>query len=616
MSNIVLTKRMIKNEAGFTLIELMIASLMSLVILGLLAHVFRSQQKEFDTHTELNTMQANGRGATEFIARSVQNAGFNVKRGTRFLSASDHSITAVYDSDNDAVIQNNEVITYTIANTWDGTINDDFSFVSYFDVDGDGTIDSTENPLIDVEMTASGPPFNLYKVTPDATGTGIERNLIAKNIDNMIIKYYDRDANLLPIMNDTDDDGVGDVAFDADNDGNPDSGNWTFQIPMAELNDIRKVEIEILARSRNPSPREVTSSGNYVPGSLAAVTSGSTAYSDTFSRDDFTAQMAPRNLVMAPWGNIDIVATPATVDCPTPGAVTATLLDKNGQAVPATQLAFTATGTGITLGSPTANTDSNGDRTTTVVFDYASPFLTSTVSASAQVIDITGESRPVYNATPIGFTFGGGNFNEPFDGSQTIAWDDLVTGTGFEIPPGQEYFTSSLPGPGVLVGSVNGCAPWQDYIVQTNVSHTGTFNNDDYYGVILRHQDQDNYYWARMRYLSFSPGFYLLEVGRTVAGTESVMASIDILSELALQTPSETYTTPGTYTLKAQVQGTEIKAKFWKPADPTDPGADEPLTWQVTGNHSSFTSGKFGVIAKDDIFQFDDLSLENAPPIL
>ncbi len=609
MSNIVFTTRMKKNEAGFTLLELMIASLMSLVILGLLAHVFRSQQKEFDTHTELNTMQANGRGATEFIARSVQNAGFNVKRGTRFLSASDHSITAVYDSDNDTIIQNNEVITYTIANTWDGTINDNFSFVSYFDVDGDGAIESTENPLINVEMTASGPPFNLYKVTPDATGTGIERNLIAKNIDNMIIKYYDRDANLLPVMNDTDDDGIGDIAFDADNDGNPDSGNWTFQIPIAELNDIRKVEIEILARSRNPSPREVTSSGNYAPGSLAAVTSGSTAYSDLFSRDDFTAQMAPRNLVMAPWGNIDIVATPATVNCPTPGTVTATLLDKNGQAVPATELAFTATGTGITLGSPTANTDSNGDRTTTVVFDYSTPFLTSTVSASAQVIDITGESRPVYNATPVGFTFGGGNFNEPFDGSQTIAWDDLVLGTGFEIPPGQEYFTSSLPGPGVLVGSVNGCAPWQDYIVQTNVSNpTGTFTDDqESYGIILRHQDQDNYNWARVKYFAFGSGTYVVEVGRTIAGTDTPYASVPI--------SISPYDNTEPYTLKAQVQGTEIKAKFWW-NDPGTPGTDEPTTWQVTGTNNDFTSGKFGVITTNDTFQFDDLSLENAPPTL
>ncbi len=154
MSNITYMERMKKNEAGFTFIELLIASLMALVILGLLAHVFRAQQKDFAQQTGLNTLQANGRAATDFISRSVQNAGFNVQRGTRFLSASDHYLTAVYDANNDNVISNDEVMTYTIANVWDGTADTDFSFVSHFDVDDDGAIQSGENPTVNVQMTA------------------------------------------------------------------------------------------------------------------------------------------------------------------------------------------------------------------------------------------------------------------------------------------------------------------------------------------------------------------------------------------------------------------------------------------------------------------------------
>ena len=358
MLNIDFTKRMKKNEAGFTFVELLIASAMSIIVLGLLAHVFRSQQKEFGSNTELNTMQANARGATEFITRSVQNAGFNVTRGTRFLSATDHSLTAVYDEDGDGIIQNDEVITYYLANTWNGSPSESAKFTAWFDKDSNGVMESTDSAAMVVGMTATAPPFNLYKVTPNTDGTNIERSLVARNIDNMVIKYYDKNGELLPTQTDTDDDGVGNAPYNVNNDDQPDSGNWTFNIPDSELNDIRKVEVEMIGRSRNKSPKETVSSGSYLPGSLAAVKSGSVNYNDTYYREEFTGRMAPRNLTMSPWGNIDIVANPVTVDCSdpiVPGSVTATLLDKNGSAVDLTDLAFTSTGLGITLGSPTGS---------------------------------------------------------------------------------------------------------------------------------------------------------------------------------------------------------------------------------------------------------------------
>ena len=71
-----------------------------------------------------------------------------------------------------------------------------------------------------------------------------------------------------------------------------------------------------------------------------------------------------------------------------------------------------------------------------------------------------------------------------------------------------------------------------------------------------------------------------------------------------------------TYSLKAQIQGTEIKAKYWAPADPADPSADEPSTWNITVTDTDFTSGEFGVKSWDNIFWFDDISVQNAPPII
>jgi hypothetical protein len=609
-------KQIKRNEAGFTFIELLMATAMSLIILGLLAHVFRSQEKEFSQQTGLNTMQANGRAATEFVARSVQNAGYNVNRGTRFLAASDHYLTAVYDANKDDVIQNDEVITYTLANTWSGSATDTFSFTAHYDVDGNGTITSSEDPDIDIEMTATAPPFHLYKVVPNQAGNDIERSMVARNIDNMVIKYYDRNGKLLPIMNDTDDDGVGDTVLDADDDGIPDNGNWTYQFPLAELNDIRKVEIDILARSRKPDPREVTHSGSYPSGSFAAVKTGGTSYSDKYNREDFTAQMAPRNLVMAPWGSVEMIASPVSVDCPNTSTVTATLLDANGDPISGSTINFAATGgTTTTIGSPTQTSDSSGEGSTLLTYDFSSPYFTSTISGSALVDDGSGGMKPIYSATPVSFAFSSqGGFVEPFDGSQPLAWTDVPTTAGFQTI-GEEYLSNAASG--VRTGSLNGCAPWEDYSVQTNVRLNGaTFVPLSYYGVILRYQDANNYYYAKVIY-DTSPARYKLRVGRRIAGTDTMLSEID-LNDAA---PSSTAITGGPiaydmntpYTLKAQISGNEVRARFWEPADPADPAADEPPGW-LTGTGSGFLSGLFGVFADDNTFLMDDVILGNAAP--
>lgn len=631
-------KRIKKNEAGFTFVELLIASAMSIIVLGLLAHVFRSQQKEFGSNNELNTMQANARGATEFITRSVQNAGFSVKRGTRFLSATDHSITAVYDENDDDVIQNTEVITYYLANTWNGTPTESNIFTAWFDVDNDGTIDSTESRTMTVGMTVTGPPFNLYKVNPNAAGTGVERSLVARNIDNMVIKYYDNQGRLLPWRtdpNDTDADTTDDVFFNnvtTDSPDLPDGGNWTFNMPVGELNNIRKVEVTLIGRSRNKSPKETVSSGSYLPGSLAAVKSGGTAYNDLYYREEFSSRMAPRNLTMSPWGNIDIVANPATVDCNNAGSVTATLLDGNGEAVPLTNLVFTATGTGITLDSASADTDGNGDRVTSVDYDWSTPFITSTVSASAQVNDGGGNPRPVYNATPVGFTFKGSNFLDPFDGSQAEPWSDLGGGLlRFEIPPGQEYFVSNQP-QGTEIGAINGCLPWQDYSLQTNLKQTAgsTWTLGDYMGIVLRHTDSNNYYWVILQKIAVGPPpaeelKRELRILKTVGGVTSLVPGATktlatIPEGIGSGDAPAAFADDTTYTLKAQIVGTDIRVKLWKPVDPADPAASEPPAWELGGSvtpitDASLTDGNFGVRARDQIFQFDDVFLDNPDPI-
>ena len=83
----------LKNERGFTLIELLTASVLSVLMIALIAGVFSSQRETFVLQDQLNTMQTNGRAATEFLSRAVQNAGYNVFPGNplpgRFRSLPD-----------------------------------------------------------------------------------------------------------------------------------------------------------------------------------------------------------------------------------------------------------------------------------------------------------------------------------------------------------------------------------------------------------------------------------------------------------------------------------------------------------------------------------------------
>ena len=87
------------NESGFTMTELLVGTAISLILLGLVAGIIQSQTKTFQRQSQLGQMQANGRAAVDFVTRSVQNAGYNIERGKRFLAASDHYLTMVFDDD-------------------------------------------------------------------------------------------------------------------------------------------------------------------------------------------------------------------------------------------------------------------------------------------------------------------------------------------------------------------------------------------------------------------------------------------------------------------------------------------------------------------------------------
>ncbi len=576
------------NEQGFTLVELLVASAVSLVLMAILAGVVTHQGNSFEVQNQLNTMQTNGRATTEFISRAVQNAGYNVFRGTRFLAASDHYVSAVYDQDNDGIIQNNEVMTFAPGNGPAGA-GETFNINPYFDRDGDGEVAGTETATFPVSMTLTGPPYNMYKVIPDNVGTGVTRHLMARNIDNVVIRYFDRNDNPLPVG----------VAVDGNGIPIP---PYNFAGVEAQLNDIRRVDIQVLARTKEANPRNINfPTGTYVTGSVATLGGGAT-YNDAFYRETFTANQSPRNLVMAPWGKMDVVANPLSVNCPiSTTTVTATLVDSVGDPVPSgTNINFVASA-GATVNPLVSTTNSLGEATTQVSYDWAAPNASITVSANSLIL-ANGEQYPVFSASSANFQSGTGTFADTFTGGLDPNWvelDNLADIDEFDSDPLVNPGVDSLimTPSGAITRAINGCS-WQKYQVEYELTADGDINDGRFVGGYLRYVNAGNNY-------SFL--IYRKNTGLDCAGVGGGLgrnACLKIIhwngfftNELA--TIEADFNANVQYKMLAQVEDDFLRAKIW---DPLALEAGNPLGLaDPNSGNWDYTDGTFQSVYRIEI---------------
>ena len=563
------------NERGFTLTELLIGTAISLSLLALIAGIIQSQGDTFSRQSQLGQMQANGRAAIDFITRSVQNAGFNVTRGKRFLAASDHYITMVYDEDNDAVIQNDEVFTYAVSDPA-GTNNETFTISPFFDEDGDGVVDGAETRDYDISLALTGPPFHFYLITPNNGDNGVQKNKVARNIDNLVIRYWDKDGDPLPIG----------VAVDGD--GNPVP---PYFVPDDELNDIRKVDMEIITLSNDEDPNgNYVNNGTYLAGSVAATSSGSTSFSDSFHRETFTGVTSPRNLVTAPWGKLTLVAEPSPISCPDDSTtVTASVVDSEGEAVDAGISVTFNTSDGSV--NPVSNsTGGSGDATSTLTYDWSSPSVTVTVSASA-LIDVDGEDYPVFNAIPVSFESGTGIFTDDFDDGNSDGWTEAGA-TNWNVAAGQ-YKTASN-GDGV---SSNGCAAWQDYEAQVEIKRNGSLGSTEYVGLVFRFQNSTQYYLAKL-YCSSNCGGSSSDDVYSVA-----LETFDSGATSTLASSTFTFDDNEYYSLKVSAIGDELNAKIWQTS------TAEPADWDITATDVTYTQGEIGLTTTKNTTTFDNVAV-------
>ena len=370
-----------------------------------------------------------------------------------------------------------------------------------------------------------------------------------------------------------------------------------YKISASELNDIHRLDVEIITRSRNEDPNpEYLNSGTYLAGSAAtrgAVAEGVPApyrYSDRYRRATFKAVTSLRNLVVTP-GELSMAANPLTlVGCPdNTSTITATVLDGDGVGADNTTVTFnTSEGT---LDPVSVATTGTGDATTVLTYEWEQPSVTATVSASAPI-----DGRLVLNAIPISFGWDTtGTFTDNFDDGNSHGWTEEGTGN-WNVVDGQ-YKVASGPGSSARL---NGCAALQNYEAQVDIQVDSLSTRRKYVGLFVRYQSPDQYYSATLHHCwtcTSDPNnnnTHTLKLRKYDSGNLSLLSKIDI---------APTFDQGAFYTLKTSVNGDDFKVKFWKTGDP------EPDDWEIEATDTSYTSGKIALATKQIQATFDKVAV-------
>ena len=588
-------------EKGFTLIEIMVGSAVAIFLFALVSGIIKSQGNIFSRQSSLSQMETNGRAAIDFLSRSIQNAGYNISRGSKFLAASDHYISTVFDENDDGVIQNDEIITLSVSNIAKQD-TETFTITPYFDFDDDGQVDNTETQDYEIGLALHGPPFNIYQFTPSKNDSSIVKNAVVRNIDNLVIRYFDKNNSPLPE----------EVSLDANGFAIP-----PYILSKAELSQIRKIEFEIIVRSSDEDPNEsFVDRGTYLIGSIAAQ-SGSTSYSDRYHRSFFKAVSSPRNLVAASFGKILLSANPNPIYCPqSKTVITANLVNLEGDQVSdELEVMFNSSGGDM---NPKTALLFRGETTSALNYDWASPIFTSTVSASTQ-IEFEGKNIAIYDAIPVTFD---GQFLDDFDSGLKPGWiEHPKSSPGFSrwVVKEGKYKTRETG----ENESINGCELLRNYEALVNIQKSTNHAEGDYFGLILRSPSDLNnttsgYYMVRVVCFSCegtnsSNHRYRLELVDKQGSFDSILTSVDL-------EPSEfSFLAGEDYTLKAIVADDVLIGKFWKSSElePSDNPAETPKQADppeparngrsIKTSNSSYSRGKIGLASNTSKNNFDNL---------
>lgn len=251
-------KTLRKGQSGFTMVEILVALVLSLLLLTGVYNVFISQQKAYTVEDQLTELMQNVRVGMDFIMRDLRMAGYdpnaNLPGGVQIFGFTDSAFTESNDSSIGAA--SSQAIYFTL------------------DADGDGVIDTNGNErkayniadkyLMDGKTSgADGLLDTLQKATIDAAGAISGWQAVAENITALTFTYtyVDGDtSDTAGLPNNTD--------ADASND----------------YEDIRLVKISITARTEREDA-DFTTGFDLVP-----------TVPGTCRTRTLTAYLKPRNL--------------------------------------------------------------------------------------------------------------------------------------------------------------------------------------------------------------------------------------------------------------------------------------------------------------------------------
>jgi len=108
------------NRKGFTIIEMLIAMVISMVVLGSIISVYLMQSKKYDREELLVEMRENIRAGIDMVTRELMNTGYDPtgSAGAGVLLAEDNSVRFTMDLDENGSISGaNEDVTYALDGT-------------------------------------------------------------------------------------------------------------------------------------------------------------------------------------------------------------------------------------------------------------------------------------------------------------------------------------------------------------------------------------------------------------------------------------------------------------------------------------------------------------------
>lgn len=235
------------NKNGFTLIEMLVALVVTMVIMGGAYSVFNSQQKQTTIQTNVSDVQQSVRAAMDFMSRDLRMAGYDPEDIGGF-----------------------GIVDIKFRDLNDSVSNTGSSFIRFlWDRDSDGFLDSDETidyGLVDSTDVTPG-IADIYLRLPNDTN---KRDVLSSNIISLGLAYAYDDNDDGELDRDA---GTGEIiwAVDARNDDvwdslNTATGATTVTGTAVDLGAIRAVRIWLLAQSQAQDPN-YTDNTTYVVGS-------------------------------------------------------------------------------------------------------------------------------------------------------------------------------------------------------------------------------------------------------------------------------------------------------------------------------------------------------------